>query len=93
VRVNHSAECRRRGRQRLTPFGGPEKPHARARLSASTSRPAAPRSCAHGRPTPTTFRRSHGSRRRSNRRDPRMRGVQAAELPNREVEAQQPGPG
>jgi hypothetical protein len=38
-----------------------------------------------------TFRRSHGSRRRPNCRHPRLRGVQAAQLPDREVQAERPG--
>src|SRR3954463_10024648 len=33
----------------------------------------------------------HGPRRRPDRCDPRLRGVQAPELPNQEVQAQQPG--
>ena len=36
--------------------------------------------------------RSHGSRRRTNRRHPRVPGVQAAQLPDAEVQAQQSGP-
>src|SRR3954451_22571591 len=34
---------------------------------------------------------SHGPRRRPDRCDPRLRGVQAPELPDQEVQAQQPG--
>ena len=34
----------------------------------------------------------HGSRRRPDRRHPRLRGVQAPELPDEQVQAEQPGP-
>src|SRR4051794_34049411 len=38
------------------------------------------------------FTRSHGARRRTNRRNPRLRGVQAAQLPDREVQAERSRP-
>ena len=52
-----------------------ERRKSRARLEA------APAGGFSGRSSASLPSRSHGSRRRTNRRDPRMRGVQAAQLP------------